>query len=462
MLILFLLNTLDFHKMDLFQHVRGLSKHKKYTIALFYFALGFIFVFPSMNIWLFLKEKTGLDPGRLAMEMQIVDFPWLFKPFYAWMSDRYPIAGYRRKSYVILFSLWCSIMWMIMPIVSDNLLLFYVIWTLENLFLCVADVVVDAIIVERVQHLEKDEESRGKLQTICSTCRSLGKCVGAILGAFTIAQNASRKEVFYITAIAPLVVSICSFYIQEKVYIPDEDKIRTEDSSEFERGLKGEGRTWRYYVMNMINGFTQTDMWKFCLVSTCYHITPDPDAGYFFYYEDVMKVPDFALQMVMFSGELGLLFGNLIYGIYLRKLPARFLMIIATLMVVCTAMGHAVVIFVLPFSVEVKFIFVYLAEFIEAMSNVFLFMPMVVMASQLCTEGVEGTTYALVLSIQNLGSFLDNAIASQIMNILGISGGKLNRLWYMSFGCAFWFLFPLPLLRILPEKANLTRQLKHN
>lgn len=68
-----------------------------YSIALFYFALGFIFVFPSVNIWLFLKDKTGLNPGMLVVEMQLVDIPWLFKPVYAWFSDRFPIAGYRLK-----------------------------------------------------------------------------------------------------------------------------------------------------------------------------------------------------------------------------------------------------------------------------------------------------------------------------------------------------------------------------
>jgi hypothetical protein len=67
---------------------------------------------------------------------------------------------------------------------------------------------------------------------------------------------------------------------------------------------------------------------------------------------------------------------------------------------------------------------------------------------------MEATSYALVLSIQNLGGFLDNFFASQIMNVLGISDGRMDHLWYMSFLCAFLFLTPLLALHMMPERAR--------
>lgn len=142
----------------------------KYSIALFYFVLGFVFVFPSVNIWLLLKERTGLDPGRLVLQMQLVDIPWLCKPLYAWMSDRFPIAGYRRKTYVGMFSLYCAITWFLMPSTLAHLPLFYVIWGIENLCLCWADVVVDALVVERVRR-DEDEDTHGSLQSVSATFR---------------------------------------------------------------------------------------------------------------------------------------------------------------------------------------------------------------------------------------------------------------------------------------------------
>lgn len=436
---------------------RVIRDSPRYSIALFYFVLGFVFIFPSVNIWLFLKEKTKLDPGRLAMEMQIVDIPWLFKPVYAWVSDRFPIAGYRRKSYVGMFSLYCAVCWFVMPPATEYLVLFYVLWTLENLFLCIADVVVDALVIERVKR-EEEGETQGSLQSICSTCRSLGKCVGSLLGALLFVEGASSKEMFYITGLAPLCVAIGSFWINEKPVVSEQVKsiLATSDEEFKKELLTGKSdRNWWYYMKNMFTGFVRTDMWKFCLVATSYIIAPDPEAGYFYYYQDIMKVPDFELQIVLFAHEAGLLFGSFLFVMGLRKASPRRLMTFSTILVSGLIMSHAVLVFLAPFSLVTKMWLIYAYEFVKAVADIFLFMPLAVMGAQLVTDGVEGTSYALVLSIQNLGGFIDSFVASQMMNALGISGGKMDHLWYMSFICAFFFLTPLTFLSILPNKVAL-------
>jgi hypothetical protein len=114
-------------------------------------------------------------------------------------------------------------------------------------------------------------------------------------------------------------------------------------------------------------------------------------------------------------------------------------------------------VFLIPASLATETLFAYFYEFVTAVADVFLFMPLTIMAARLCTDGVEGTSYALVLSIQNLGGFLDSAVAAQIMNILGISEGKMGNLWYMSFFCSFWFLAPMTLFPMLPEAVNLSK-----
>lgn len=347
-----------------------------------------------------------------------------------------------------------------MPLTTSHLWLFYTIWGLENLFLCVADVVVDALVVERVRATEDDPESRGMLQSACSTMRSLGKCVGALAGAFMLLEGVGRQEIFYITAVAPLLVSIASFYIQEKRALTDLDRMRlsNDDSWEVASASGKNPRDWRFYMKNMFTGFVKTDMWKFCMVATCYIVAPQPDNAYFYYYQDILKMPDFALQMTSFAHEIGILAGTVYFGLFLRKKHPKPLMIASTLTVVCMMMLQAVVIFLMPSSLVFQTIFAYVFEFVTSVADVFLFMPLTIMASRLCTEGVEGTSYALVLSIQNFGGFLDSAIAAQIMNVLGISEGKMGHLWYMSFFCSFWFLSPMSLFPMLPDEVKFNKE----
>ena len=51
------------------------------------------------------KTYFKLDPGQMAMYMSIVHIPWSIKILYGLISDNLPIAGTRRKSYIILMGL---------------------------------------------------------------------------------------------------------------------------------------------------------------------------------------------------------------------------------------------------------------------------------------------------------------------------------------------------------------------
>lgn len=134
------------------------------------------------------------------------------------------------------------------------------------------------------------------------SCRSLGKCVGALAGVLMLAENTGRTDIFYVTALAPLLVALASPYIDEKRHKSDADMILLSSDGAWEETIKEKPENphnWKFYMKNMFNGFIKTDMWKFCLVATCYIIAPGTGAGYFYYYQDTMGVPDFALQVRM-------------------------------------------------------------------------------------------------------------------------------------------------------------------
>lgn len=164
---------------------------------------------------------------------------------------------------------------------------------------------------------------------------------------------------------------------------------------------------------------------------------------------------DAQLQIVSLSHEVGLLLGNFMFVAWLRRVSPRKLMTVSTISTSALIMAHAVVIFLLPAPLSVKLVLIYIYEIITAALAVFLFMPILIMGAQLVTEGAEGTSYALVLSLQNLGGFLDLSLAAVIMNILGITEGSMDHLWYMSYFCAAVFMMPLLLLGMLPDSTYL-------
>jgi len=46
-----------------------------------------------------------MDPGDMTMYMSMIHIPWSIKIIYGLISDNIPIAGTRRKSYIILMGL---------------------------------------------------------------------------------------------------------------------------------------------------------------------------------------------------------------------------------------------------------------------------------------------------------------------------------------------------------------------
>src|ERR1700683_5192406 len=53
----------------------------------------------------FLKEVHGWSPVEISASLAVLDVPWVIKPLYGLVSDFLPIAGYRRRPYLLLASL---------------------------------------------------------------------------------------------------------------------------------------------------------------------------------------------------------------------------------------------------------------------------------------------------------------------------------------------------------------------
>ena len=84
-------------------------------------SLGFS-TFPNLSMNYFFKDVLKLDPAELSLFNSVINFVWIFKPVFGFISDSYPLFSSHRKSYLILFSsvqiggwillgLWVSNLW---------------------------------------------------------------------------------------------------------------------------------------------------------------------------------------------------------------------------------------------------------------------------------------------------------------------------------------------------------------
>lgn len=396
-----------------------------------------------------------MEPADFVIQIQIADLAWIFKPVYAWISDNYPIWGYRRKSYVIIASFLAGLSWFLMGTTLSNLSLLLFIWALENLFICFADVVVDALMIERVKREECDDETKkGVLQTLCSTLRSMGKCSGCILGALAMAEHVHVRTILILTGLGPTLISLGFFGITE--YKDVEFQLHdTKDEEEVKIPLKVKPKesAWQY-IKRLLESFAYSGVWKYCLVAVLYSMSPEPSAGYLYYYQDVLHIQGEHLQLLFLASQFGGFAGNFFLAVVARKWKTLHVMIGANLGIVTFILVHATVILLLPVDVRFKIVYLYLHEFATSCMDIFLYMPLLIESARLTQKGMEGTSYALILSIQNLGAFIDSLLAALLMYLLGITRNHMQPLWYMSFACAYMFMIPLAISQFISKSAN--------
>ncbi len=82
------------------------------------------------------------------------------------------------------------------------------------------------------------------------------------------------------------------------------------------------------------------------------------------------------------------------------------------------------------------------------------FMPFLVLSGQLCPPGIEGTLFALFMSVNNFGSTLSSFAGGSLASVLHISSENFDNLALGIFLQAACTLVPIFFLFLIPPTAT--------
>ena len=82
-----------------------------------------------------------------------------------------------------------------------------------------------------------------------------------------------------------------------------------------------------------------------------------------------------------------------------------------------------------------------------------LAMPILILMARLCPPGAEGTTYALVTSVQMVGGTVGGILSQIATQQFGVTNLDFHRLWQLSLLTATAKLAALPILPLVPASA---------
>lgn len=334
-----------------------------------YAVYGFTFAFLGLSVQYELVNKYDYGPSELAFAWSSVSLPWAFKPLYGYISDRFG-----RRICVSIGSMLSGLCLAYLPSFGKNLVLGL---TLASLFMCFADVASDCIVVINTKKYGKT------LQSTCWTARSFGGMVGTGLSGF--AYKFMGFSTVQISSIGLFMLSLIIWNINEPV--------RTKSS--FKDAFKS---VWKMRHILLIAIFTE--------------LMPGISNALFPTIKS--KLEPIEISMTSIIGSLTACFVSYFYQYmtndrYVLR-SAVVLSILSGIIAFCT------------YNMEYILIMECFRSVVGGFVGMFFVLPLVTQAASMSSDGSEGVSYALFVSIMNLSGVFGETFEGILLKRINDTG----------------------------------------
>lgn len=337
---------------------------------------------------LLLRQK-GWSISEIATFSFVSGLPWILKLFYGALSDGVLIGGLRRKPYVILASLLSLGAWLGLALFPHRSVFLYLFTLLGNFGFALTDVVTDALIVEH-----STESTTQLYQSLAWGFRSLGAVLGGVLGGW-LAQTIPYRWIFALTALLPLTTFLAAFSIHESPR------------------LAGERRPHLLLpVVESLKAIFRDDLKWFSLFMLVGSFSASFNTPFFFFLKEKLAFSETFLGALSSLTWLGAIVGCFLYGKLLRRVSLKR----ALFWTVALNTVNVLSAFWIFNGLSALILF-----FMGGIGGYLSLLPLMAAAAVLSRQkGIEGSLFALLMSIQNLGQILSTFIGGRLFDIMGL------------------------------------------
>ena len=393
------------------------ARRLAFVFAVVYFAQGMYYL-PDQPVKFTLKETFGYSASQVATFFVITKFAWNIKPVYGLISDFVPLFGRRRKSYFLLTSglaATASLTLALLP--AHSPLTMGILMTIMGLGLAFNDVLTDALMVENGKRLDLT----GGFQAIqWAAINAATIAVG--VGGGLLTQGGWLHVAFTLAALFPLVS------LAMAVFAIEEPRVRREPG-QFQK-------TWR-----VIRGsLGSRDLWVVAGFMLFWIFSPSIGVPLFYYQTDVLKFSQSFIGLLDSLAAAAMIVGALAYGVFSKRWPLKRLLNVAV--------GIAVVstLLFLLYRDPISAVAVALVYGVIYMFGQLAFLDL---AAKACPRQAEGTFFALLMSVYNIGMNGSEYTGARLYDVIGYH-------WLIVLSAAFSALCFLlvPLVRVEEIEAR--------
>ncbi len=360
----------------------------------------------------FLKEAHGWDPVQVSVSLAVLDVPWVIKPLYGLVSDFLPLAGYRRRSYLLLASLAActAFAWVGMLTAPGEIVPALVVTAIA---MAVASTVCGGLLVENGQRLHATDAFVNQQWLWFNVAAVVASLAGGLLIEVLSAQSALRA--------AAWIAAACPLAVIASLRLVHEDRAGI-DRAGFLRGLDA-----------LLAAFRSRDLWLIGAFLFCYYFSPGFGTPIYFQLTDRLKFSQAFIGFLSAVTALGWIAGGLLYRFLLWRLPRRSLLNLSLVFGIVSTLAY------LGLSDPVSAVVIY---FFSGMAAMVANVATLSLAAAVCPPRAEGFTFAALMSVINLATPLSDTIGAVLYQ--HAFGGRLAPLIVVSAAFTAFVLVLVP------------------
>jgi hypothetical protein len=408
---------------------------------------------PLINVY---PLDLGATEAQQVTVSGIRSLPASFKLIFGFISDNFPLAGYRRKSYMFLGWLLASCSLMVLLVFSDlspndadtgnppenapSIAFLSVSLLGFGTGFWLADVMGDSIVAEKA----KLEIEKGHIQSTCYAARFFGLMIAAPCST-VLYSTLGPHYVISLLAILPLVILPTLYYLTEKRNAPVKS---TRDQC---------GEIWKTVCSRAV--------WQPMGFVYLYNLLQVSNGAWKEFQKTVLGFTSNQLNIILIVAYVLLYLGVLAYKYYFITWSWRTVYVFTTLLNGVFSALQVLLIYGITFGLS-PFLFALgddaFAEFIGGIQ----FLPTTIMMVHLCPSGSEGASYAMFTTVNNSALNLSAAISTTLLGIWDVSkealaGGFLSGMVNLTLLTTFFQVSGILFVGLLPRTKDELAKLNH-
>jgi len=388
--------------------------------AIVYFAQGMWYL-PNQTITIVLKD-AGLSAGMVANFFVVSGAPWLVKPLYGMLSDFFPLFGRRRLSYLVLSSSVAAAAGFAVALTgSQGYWPLLALFTAMGLGLAFTDVLTDALMVENGRRLSLT----GAFQSVQWGALYTSSILVGLVGGW-LAERRSLSGAFLLAACFPLLTLAIA------VAAVREPPARTDRAAMLER------------VRAVREALRAREIWLVAGFIFLFMFSPSFGPGFLYYQTDRLGFSQQFIGTLSALQALGCVLGAVTYTPITRRWPLR-----RTINVSIGLSAAGVLVYLLYRSAGAAVVIDFSYGWVYMITT----LAFLELAAKACPPHIEGTFFALLMSVHNAGMEGSQWAGGHLYDALGF-----ERLVLISTvtTAVIWLLVPLVPIDALDLRARPT------